>query len=135
VTAQRPLDWIVDEFARDVPGVRHAVVVSTDGLQLAASGAVAESLGDQLAAAASGLTSLGRGTAHLLGSGPVTQIILEMQDGYLFVTNIQQGAALAVHADRRCDMGVVAYEMTLLASRVGHAMAPGLRAAAGEAQW
>jgi uncharacterized protein len=125
------LDWIVDEFARETHGVRHAVVVSADGLRLAASSAVTTSLGDQLSAAASGLTSLSRGTAHLLGTGPVSQIILEMAGGYLFVTAISQGATLAVHAERQCDIGMIGYEMTMLAARVGHALTPGMRAAEG----
>ena len=35
------------------------------------------------------------------------------------------GAALAVHADRNCDMGMIGYEMTMLANRAGHALTPG----------
>ena len=27
----RPLDWLVSNFANDVPGVSHAVLVSADG--------------------------------------------------------------------------------------------------------
>ncbi len=122
------LDWLLVEFVRDTPGVVHGVVVSGDGLRLATSPSVGIALGDQLAAAASGLISLARGTAQLLGSGPVTQTILEMAGGYLFVTAIGDGAALAVHSDRHCDIGMVGYEMTLLADRVGHAVSPAARA-------
>lgn len=125
------LDWLLVEFTRDIPGVRDAVVVSADGLRLATSPGMGEALGDQLSAAASGLVSIARGTAHLLGGGAVTQTILEMAAGYLFVTAISQGAVLAVHADRRCDLGMVGYEMTLLAARVGHALTPGVRAGSG----
>lgn len=105
-----------------------AVVVSGDGLRLATSPGMHDDLGDQLSAASSGLVSLARGTAHLLGAGPVSQTILEMAEGYLFVTSISQGATLAVHTDRRCDIGMVGYEMTMLATRVGHALTPGVRA-------
>ncbi len=125
------LDWLLVEFTRDTPGVREALVVSVDGLRMATSPGMSTALGDQLSAAASGLVSLARGTAHLLGGGPVTQTILEMAEGYLFVTAISQGATLAVHADRRCDLGMVGYEMTMLASRVGHALTPGLRTGTG----
>jgi hypothetical protein len=125
------LDWLLEEFAEGTPGVVHGLVVSADGLRMAASTRVGEALGDQLAAAACGLVSLARGTAHLLAAGPVTQTILEMAGGYLFVTTIGHGAALAVYADRHCDMGMVGYEMTLLAKRVGHALTPALRPAAG----
>jgi predicted regulator of Ras-like GTPase activity (Roadblock/LC7/MglB family) len=125
------LDWLLAEFARDVPGVVHGVVVSGDGLRLAMSPGVSVALGDQLAAAASGLVSLARGTAHLLDAGPVTQTILEMAGGYLFVSSVSQGATLAVYTHRQCDIGMVGYEMTMLASRVGHALTPAPRASAG----
>jgi predicted regulator of Ras-like GTPase activity (Roadblock/LC7/MglB family) len=126
---RRRLDWLLVEFTRDTPGVVHAVVVSTDGLRMAASPDVSEALGDQLSAAASGLASLARGTAQLLGAGQVAQTILEMAGGYFFVSVIGQGASLAVFADTTCDIGLVGYEMTLLASRVGHALTPAARVA------
>ena len=56
------LDWLLVEFVRDTPGVANAIVVSGDGLRLATSPGVTVALGDQLAAAASGLVSLAHGT-------------------------------------------------------------------------
>ena len=109
------LDWMLADFTRDTPGVDLAVVLSADGLRLATSPASTEDLGDQIAAAAAGLASLARGTARLLDDGKLTQTILEMEAGYLFVSAIAQGATLAVHAARGCDMGLVGYEMTMLA--------------------
>jgi uncharacterized protein len=50
-----------------------------------------------------------------------------MAGGYLFVTAISHGSTLAVFAERSCDMGVVGYEMTMLAARVGHALTPASR--------
>lgn len=127
-----PLDWLLVEFSQETPGVLEALVVSGDGLRLANSPGMHDDLGDQLSAATSGLVSLARGTAQLLRSGAVTQTILEMDGGYLFVTAISRGATLAVHADRRCDIGMIGYEMTMLATRVGHALSPDPRIAAGE---
>jgi predicted regulator of Ras-like GTPase activity (Roadblock/LC7/MglB family) len=129
---RRQLDWLLVEFTRDTAGVKEAVVVSVDGLRLAMSPGMSEALGDQLAAAASGLGSLARGTAQLLGAGTVSQTILEMAGGYFFVSAITEGAALAVHAERNCDIGLVGYEMTMLAARVGHALAPGERTVQGD---
>lgn len=125
------LDWLLQEFQRQTPGVRAGVVVSADGLRIATTPGLDVGLADQLSAAASGLTSLARGTAALLESGQVTQTILELTGGYFFVTSISDGAALAVHADRRCDIGMVGYEMTMLAARAGHALTPAARADAG----
>ena len=127
------LDWLLVDFSRETPGVLAAVVVSVDGLPLAASAGVSDSIADQLSAAASGLVSLARATAALLGSGGLNQTILEMTEGYLFVTSISRGATVAVHATRQADLGLVGYELTLLAERVGRALDPGLRAGSGSA--
>ncbi|WP_344877848.1 roadblock/LC7 domain-containing protein, partial [Nonomuraea antimicrobica] len=35
--AARGVDWLITDFVSTVPGVAHAVVVSSDGLPLAAS--------------------------------------------------------------------------------------------------
>ncbi|HEY6422810.1 MAG TPA: roadblock/LC7 domain-containing protein [Pseudonocardiaceae bacterium] len=123
------LDWLVTDFARSTPGVLHALVVSGDGLALASSERVDTMLADQLSAATSGLVSLSRGAAQLLNLSPVNQTIIEMTGGYLFATSISQGSTLAVVAHRHCDMGMVGYEMTMLASRVGHALTPAPRPA------
>ena len=48
------------------------------------------------------------------------------------VTSISEGSMLAVFAERTCDMGMIGYEMTLLAARVGHMLTPGRRAAGPE---
>lgn len=125
------LDWLLADFTREAPGVVAAVVVSVDGLPLAVSSGVADALANQISAAASGLVSLARATAHLLGSGSLTQTILEMTEGYLFVTSVSRGAIVAVHATRQCDLGLVGYEMTLLAERVGRVLDPGVRTGSG----
>ena len=124
----RQLDWLLVDFVRGTPGARHAVVVSADGLRLATSQGVGAALGDQLAAVTSGLLSLAPGVAQSFAAGPVRQTIVEMAGGYLFVTSISEGSMLAVFAERTCDMGMVGYEMTLLAARVGHLLTPGRRA-------
>ncbi len=123
----RRLDWLVDDFVRRVSGVRHALVVSGDGLRLAASDQLGTGLADQLSAVASGLVSLTRGAAQCFHAEPVRQTIVEMAGGYLFVTSIADGSALAVFADAQCDIGMVGYEMTMLVSRVGQLLVPAAR--------
>jgi uncharacterized protein len=123
----RQLDWLLVDFVRGTAGTRHALVVSADGLRLAASQDVGTALGDQLAAVTSGLLSLAQGVARSFAAGPVRQTIVEMAGGYLFLTSIGEGSMLAVFAERSCDMGMIGYEMTLLADRVGHLLDPGRR--------
>lgn len=125
--APAKLDWLLNNFQQSTPGVVHALVVSADGLRVAASGQVDVRLADQLSAATSGLVSLANGAAQLIKLGGVTQTIVELANGHLFVTQISTGAMLAVIADHACDMGMVGYEMTMLAQQVGHALTPEVR--------
>ena len=125
----RQLDWLLVDFVRGTAGASHGLVVSADGLRLAASKGIDDALGDQLAAVTSGLLSLAQGVAGSFRAGPVRQTIVEMAGGYLFVTSIGEGSLLAVLAERTCDMGMIGYEMTLLADRVGHLLSPGRRPA------
>jgi predicted regulator of Ras-like GTPase activity (Roadblock/LC7/MglB family) len=116
------LDWLLTEFIRGTPGVVHAVAVSGDGLRLAASDQIGDGRANRLAATTSGLVSLARGTARMLTAGPVTQTIVQMADGYLFLTSMSEGSSVAVVTERDCDMGMVGYEVTMLAARVGHVL-------------
>jgi predicted regulator of Ras-like GTPase activity (Roadblock/LC7/MglB family) len=124
---KRHLDWLVVDFVRSTPGVRHGLVVARDGLRLAASEFLGIELADHLSAVTSGLISLSQGAARSFEAGNVHQAIIEMDGGYLFVTPVSGASALAVFTDRDCDIGLVGYEMTLLATRVGHALTPSLR--------
>ncbi|MGQ0482599.1 MAG: roadblock/LC7 domain-containing protein [Pseudonocardia sp.] len=129
--SRRQMDWLLDDFVKATPGVRHTLVISGDGLRLAASQDVGTALADGLSAAASGLVSLARGAASLLDAEPVSQTIVEMAGGYLFATSVSQGSILVVHTEQQCDIGMVGYEMTMLANRVGHALTPAARGQAG----
>jgi uncharacterized protein len=124
---RRQLDWLLVDFAQSTPGVIHALVVSGDGLPLAASQLVDARLADHMAAVTSGLVSLAQGVARSLAAEPMRQTVIEMGGGYLFVTPVSRASSLAVVADLQCDMGMVGYEMTLLAARVGHVLTPALR--------
>jgi hypothetical protein len=117
------LDWLLADFVKETPGVRHSLVVSADGLRLAASELLDPAFADRLAAATSGLISLARGAAKVLAAEPVSQTIVEMAGGYLFVSSLAQGSTLTVYADRECDIGLLGYEMTMLANRAGHLLA------------
>jgi uncharacterized protein len=127
VSPVQDLDWLVTSFVERVPGVAHAVVVSADGLALAASDGFPPERADQLAAVTSGLTSLTQGAARLFEAGLVVQTVVEMQAGVLVVMAISNGSSLAVLAGSACDLGLVAYEMTLLAERAGRVLTPAAR--------
>lgn len=113
------LDWLVSNFAGEVPGVAHAVLVSVDGLLVAASAHLPTERADQLAAVTSGLASLATGATELLDGGRVLQSVVEMENGYLLLMRVGDGSHLATLAAASCDIGQVGYEMALLVERVG----------------
>ncbi len=135
MTAQPPqstsdpggVGWLLTSFVDRVAGVSHAVVVSPEGLLLTSSDGLPRDRADQLAAVASGMSSLTGGAARVFGAGEVVQTIVEMERGCLLLMAIAGGSCLAVLASPDCDMGLVAYEMTLLVGRAGELLTPQLR--------
>jgi uncharacterized protein len=129
-SVQQPgsFSWLITDFVRRVPGVAHAVVVSADGLLLAGSHGLPRDRAEQLSAVSSGLISLTQGAARCFEGGAVNQTVVEMERGYLFLMSISDGSCLSVLAAPNCDIGLVAYEMTLLVERVGQQLTPELRA-------
>lgn len=130
---QRPqnnsLDWLLANFARDVPGVSHAVLVSVDGLLIAASEQLPRERAEQLAAVTSGLASLAAGAAQLFEAGQVLQSVVEMAGGFLLVMRVGDGSHLATLAAPNCDIGQIGYEMAVLVERVGNVVSSSRRSA------
>lgn len=124
---QNEFAWLVTDFTNRVPGAAHATVVSADGLVLAASQALPPDRADQLAAVASGLTSLARGAAQVFEGGQVAQTVVEMANGFLFLMTVSDGSCLAVLGSPNSDIGLVVYEMTLLVDQFSRQMTPELR--------
>lgn len=113
------LDWLLDDLTQRMPSVRHALVLSTDGLVTGSSSELERGDGEHLAAVASGLFSLARGAGTHFGAGQVQQTMIEFDEGMLFVTSAGKGSCLSVLTSAHVDIGQVAYEMTLLVNRVG----------------
>ena len=91
------LNWLITNFVERVPDVAHAVVVSSDG------------------------------ASRVFEGGAVVQTVVEMQRGVLVIMAISNGSSLAVLAASTCDLGLVAYEMTLLVERAGRVLTPATR--------
>jgi predicted regulator of Ras-like GTPase activity (Roadblock/LC7/MglB family) len=104
--------------------VSHAVLVSADGLLIAASEHMPGERADQLAAVTSGLASLSTGAAQLFDGGYVLQSVVEMENGYLLLMRVGDGSNLAALATRHSDIGQIGYEMAMLVERVGAVVSP-----------
>jgi uncharacterized protein len=122
------LDWLLANFAEQVPDVSHALAVSGDGLRLAASPHLSTDQADQLAAVISGLASLTVGAARLMSAGQVRQQIVDMDGGVLLVMAVGDRALLGVLAASGCDLGQIGYETATLVQRVAEALEPAARA-------
>ncbi len=87
------LDWLLDDLVLRVGDVRHAVVLSGDGLAMGASHGLGREDAEHLAAVASGFHSLAKGAGRHFGAGGVRQTMVEMDDGFLFVAAAGKGPA------------------------------------------
>jgi predicted regulator of Ras-like GTPase activity (Roadblock/LC7/MglB family) len=123
----RNVNWLVNNFVDRTPGVTEAMVVTSDGLPMAVSKTLDRDAADRFAAVASGLIGLAYGAAGRFGGGSVTEVIVEMERAFVFVTGISDGSCLAVVAEAGCDVGLVGYEMAVLVERTGRVLTPALR--------
>jgi hypothetical protein len=122
----KTFNWLLDSFTSSTAGVREAIAVSSDGLLMAMSAVEERANAERLAAMVSGMTSLAGGVANWYSLGDLNRVIVDLTDGYLLITAISAGSVLGVIAERSANLGTVAYEMTLFASRAGSALTPQL---------
>ena len=120
------LGFILQAFADDTDGVVFAQTVSSDGMHLASSDGFDQTAFDSFAAIASGLASLTDAAVENFGVGTVTRQIIEATNGWILVARISETAAIGVVASAAADLGLVGYEMTLLAQRLGEVLSPEL---------
>jgi predicted regulator of Ras-like GTPase activity (Roadblock/LC7/MglB family) len=122
-TATGQLSWMLDNLVGRVEAVRQALILSRDGLVVAASAAMSRQDGEHLSALAAGVQSLARGAGRHFGGGAVRQTIIEMESSFLFITAAGEGTCLAVLSSADANVGMVAYEMAMLVRRMGKYLA------------
>lgn len=126
-TAATNLNWLLARLCENVPGIQQAVVISSDGLALAKSDGVDRETAERLAAVSSGMIGLAYGSAGRFGAGAVSNVIVEMQKGWLFVTGIRDGSLICCLTQKDIDMGAIAFEMSIFVQRVGESLTPDVR--------
>jgi predicted regulator of Ras-like GTPase activity (Roadblock/LC7/MglB family) len=117
------LSWLLDNLVDQVEHVQQALMLSRDGLVVAASRGLTAEDGEHLSALAAGLQSLARGTGRHFRAGEVRQTIIEMESAFLFVIAAGKGTCLAVLTSADPNVGLVAYEMAMLIRRMGKYLA------------
>ncbi|MCL2585734.1 MAG: roadblock/LC7 domain-containing protein [Streptosporangiales bacterium] len=117
-------NWMLDEVT-GVRGIRHAVVLSADGLVKAYSADTTKDDAERLAAACAGLKSIGQSLARRFadGGGTSRQVMVEFDGhgGYLFVRGAGDGSHLAVVTEQAVDPGLIAQQMQAQVLKLGAA--------------
>jgi uncharacterized protein len=112
------LAWLLDDLSTRIPEIEQVVALSRDGLAVASSASLGAEDAERLAAIAAGFQSLGHAAADYIGAEKVRQVMLEMVGKYLFIAASGRHGCLAVITSASADIGLVAYEMALLAGRM-----------------
>ena len=116
-TPARDLAWLLDDLADRVADFRRAVILSRDGLLIAASNDLSREDAEHLSAVAAAVQSLAAGTGNRFEAGGVRQTIIELEQGIFFVIAAGEGSCLAALCPANADAGTVAYEMAMLVKR------------------
>ncbi len=119
MSLDKGLDWLLDDLTQRIAHIRHALVLSNDGLVTGASTGLVREDAEHLAAVSSGLHSLARGSGRHFRAGRARQTMVEFDEALLFVTAAGEGSCLCVLSEAEADVGQIAYEMTLMVNRVG----------------
>lgn len=113
----RDLAWLLDDLSRRLPDFRRAVILSRDGLLIAASADLSRDDAEHMSAVAAAMHSLAAGTGDRFRAGRVRQTVIELEDGIFFLIAAGEGSCLAAICPPDADAGAVAYEMAMLAKR------------------
>ncbi|WP_164711148.1 roadblock/LC7 domain-containing protein [Euzebya pacifica] len=118
------LQWLLNAFVNDSPGVNAAVVVSVDGLLVTMDQSMNRETADSLAAVVSGLSSMALGAGEMFNAGRIQQQLLQYPGGFLIIRQLAAGAVISAIADRNSDIGRVGHQLAELAKRVGPTLSP-----------
>lgn len=117
---QQDQDWMIGEVVW-VPGVRHVVVLSSDGLLKARSAGTPRDVADRLSAACSGLQSLAQSVGREFGmdGGGVKELMVGFEGGYLFARSAGTGSHLVVITEPVVDPRLIAQQMQAQVIKIG----------------
>jgi predicted regulator of Ras-like GTPase activity (Roadblock/LC7/MglB family) len=126
------LDRLIADFTERVPEVVRALVVSSDGVPVVASGRMQPDHLEKLSVITSGLIGLSCGAVQAFDGGGFTQALVAMERGNFVIMAIDDGSSLAVLTTAAADLDQVAYEMTILVEQAGSIFTPPVRSAVAD---
>ncbi|MGW7522681.1 roadblock/LC7 domain-containing protein [Streptomyces sp. NPDC054783] len=116
------LSWMLEDIVTNVPGARHAVLLSADGLPRGATEGLHTKDVRAVSVAMAGLQSLSRATSRFAGLSEDRQwhqTIIEFSHAWIFLIGAGQGAYLATAAAPDVDMQQISFRMHRLVARLG----------------
>jgi len=128
MAASIDITWLLDDLTGRMPEIEKVVMLSRDGLAVGSSSSLSREDAERLAAIAAGFYSLARGSTASLGGDQTRHIIVEMTGKFLLVAAAGPDGCIAAVADADARLGILVYEITLLARRAS-AHLPGPRRA------
>lgn len=117
MAASIDMTWLLDDLTGRVPEIEKVVMLSRDGLAVSSSSSLSREDAERLAAIAAGFYSLARGSAASLGGDQTRHIIVEMTGKFLLVAAAGPDGCIAAVAGAGARLGIIVYEITLLARR------------------
>ncbi|WP_406220905.1 roadblock/LC7 domain-containing protein [Streptomyces decoyicus] len=113
------LSWLLDQLCRDTAGVRHALLLSSDGLKVAYDKSLDLDSADILSAICSSLRAISNELDKAFkAGGPALTITIDTPRAQLLVVGAGTGGVLATVAESDADPGIVGTAMAQLVERV-----------------
>lgn len=110
---------LLDALVAQMDAVEGAVLLSSDGLVVAASSEIDQEHAEHLSAVVAGVQGLARGACRRFDGGELLQSVIEMDEVLLFMVPAGDDGCLAALSGAGADAGAVSYAVTELAERIG----------------
>ncbi|MBB1245152.1 roadblock/LC7 domain-containing protein [Streptomyces durbertensis] len=117
----RDMSWVLEPLLV-LPGVVHALVLSSDGMVQGASPGLSREASEGASAMMSALQGAGRAVAASFSGDEETklrQVVVETDAGFVFAIPAGAHSVLAVFANRSVAIGVVAHHMQIQVATLG----------------
>ncbi|UED85153.1 roadblock/LC7 domain-containing protein [Streptomyces profundus] len=125
VRADDGLAWVLTPLL-ELPGVRHAVIATGDGLVEGSSPGLGRASAERVAAMTATLHAAARAftTSFTDEEAPgLQQTVVESKEGFAIVVPAGQNTSLALFADPEAQLGNIAYQMQVQVAALARAMA------------
>jgi predicted regulator of Ras-like GTPase activity (Roadblock/LC7/MglB family) len=118
---QDQVQQLLEQKADKIAGLRSIVVLTEDGLPDYSVG-LDQDAADNRAALAATLGMTARRLAVVEDGGVVRYVLIEMAHGSCLIVSVGKHSHLVAAIESGVDMGLVGYELTMLAGQLAHAL-------------